>query len=242
MMIELHRASLDQAPSGRLEKTDITVIPGERIVLTGPRGGGKRALLSLLTGAAPPSEGTARYTSEDAELSPRERKRRIRVIPAGGGLWEDLTVWENLLAACRLYGMSRKASEISAERAMEECGLTRAEDIRFGKLPPDWRIRAALAAARASGAEVIGAADAAAGLFKNESLNLASLMGRLFDDRTTVIACEEDPALAEAFGKRFLMLREGRLVFDGTAKELLLASHRGDFASAAAAFFREAEG
>ena len=51
MMIELHRAGLERLGPGRLLPADLAVPPGEKIVLTGPEGCGKRALLSLMTGA-----------------------------------------------------------------------------------------------------------------------------------------------------------------------------------------------
>ena len=235
MMIELHRAGLERPGPGRLLPADLAVPPGEKIVLTGPEGCGKRALLSLMTGAAAPGEGTVRFTDGGAELSPGERKRRCRLIPPGGGLWENLTVWENLVTVCRLYGMSRHAAEYSGERAMDACGLGRAEDIRFGRLPPDWRARAALGAALACGAETIGAVSLTEGLKEHESRRIAELAGRVFDGKTTVIVCDDRPVLAEVFGKRILLLGEGRIVFDGTAEELRRARHRGNTAPAARA-------
>ena len=242
MMIELHRASRERDPFECLRTVDLRVQPGEKIVISGPEGCGKKALLSLLAGMTGPEEGMIRFTSDDVELSAAERKERIRLIPPGGGLWGDLTVWENLYAACRLYGMSGNGAEIAAIRVLEACGLTRAEDIRFGKLPPDWKVRTALAAAAACGAEAVFASGLTEGLKTHESRRLFSSAERIFGEKTTVVVCEENPSFAEAFGKRFLIMKGGRIVFDGTGDGMKRAARRTDLASAAEALGREAEG
>ncbi len=242
MQIELHRAAWDRGTKEYLLPADLTLSPGERLVILGGAGSGGGLLLSLIAGGLQPTEGMVRFTSGGKEMTRREVRQSVCMIPRSGGLWDPLTLWENVETLCRLYGMGRERTQLECERALDRCGLGRGEDIPFGKLPPDWRKMGAAAAAMACGAALVCAEDLTWGLTERECLRLAGVLRPSPESGTVFVTHMEDPARAEASGRRFLLLGQGRILFDGSGAEVLRAGRSARFADAAERILREAEG
>jgi ABC-2 type transport system ATP-binding protein len=81
---------------GRLtvvDRVDLTVGPGEVVGLLGANGAGKTTLIRMLLGLLPVSGGSVRLFGRPPS---RAGRRRIGYLPQGLGLYEDLTVAENL--------------------------------------------------------------------------------------------------------------------------------------------------
>jgi ABC-type multidrug transport system ATPase subunit len=71
----------------------------DRIVLLGENGSGKSTLLRVLAGVAPLSRGHITRSRDMANM-------RIGFVPQAGGLYDDLTIRQNLDVYCRLYGVA----------------------------------------------------------------------------------------------------------------------------------------
>jgi ABC-type multidrug transport system fused ATPase/permease subunit len=92
------------APSGAvlLESVDLDVAPGRHLVVTGPAGGGKSSLLSLLAGALQPASGTALVEGRSAaDLHPGELAPRIGWVP------QDPVLFKGSLRSNLLLGLRR---------------------------------------------------------------------------------------------------------------------------------------
>jgi len=92
-----------------VKETDITIESGVFTEITGRSGSGKSTLLNMLSGLLAPTsgkvllDGTDVYALTDAERS-RLRNGKIGVIPQGHTALSALTVLENVLLPCRMYG------------------------------------------------------------------------------------------------------------------------------------------
>ncbi|MDU9004361.1 ABC transporter ATP-binding protein [Sedimentitalea todarodis] len=75
----------------------LTLAHGEKVLLWGPNASGKSTLLRLLAGVARPSGGRI-------VIDPDHRHSRRALLPQTGGLYDDLTVRQNLLILSRLHG------------------------------------------------------------------------------------------------------------------------------------------
>ena len=237
MLIRLHRAALDLRGNERFGPVDLEAAQGERIVLLGPDGD---ALFSLMTGEGRPSGGMVRFISGGRELTEKEKRRSVSLLPPEGGLWDDMTVWENLLTVSRVFGLGRTRSDLECSLAMERCGLDPAEDIRFGKLPPDWRKMTAVASALVTGASVAAFMDPAYGLEPHMALRVAGLISAVFPPDMTVIVRAVSFSGAETMGRRFILAGGGRILFDGEEDALKRAGMSDSFGAAAERILREA--
>ncbi len=242
MLIRLHSASAFSAGGEWLAPADLEAAPGERIVLLGPGGSGRSALLDLMTGKRPPDGGMVRFLSGGRELTKKERRRRICLVPSGCGLWDELTVWENLMTISRLYGMGKEKSELQCGLAVERCALEKAEDIPVGKLTALWRMRAGVASAIASGADLVVFSEPLSLLDPARAAILADLVGSAFGPDITVVSEISRAADAGLLGRRFILLGEGRILFDGGEDALKARGMSENFAAAAERIFGEAIG
>src|SRR3954467_6191017 len=88
---------------------------GEIFALLGPNGAGKTTTLRMLAGLIAPTTGTIQVDGEIMSLDNAPRlRRRIGFLTESPGLWDRLTVRENLSVYARLYGLplaSRKVDE-----------------------------------------------------------------------------------------------------------------------------------
>jgi ABC-2 type transport system ATP-binding protein len=121
-----------------------SVARGEVFGFLGPNGAGKTTTVRILGTLISPTSGSA--TVGGLPVGPANAtqiRRRISVMPESAGLYQRLTVTENLEFFARLYGLARRQARIGA--ALAAVGLTdRAQDL-VGSLSKGLRQRAALA-------------------------------------------------------------------------------------------------
>ena len=105
-----------------VKETDFTLPEGALTEIVGRSGSGKSTFLNMLAGLLTPTsgrvllDGTDLYALDDAERS-RVRGSSIGVIPQGQTGLQSLTVLENVLLPCTMYGEKGRR-----ERAMELLG------------------------------------------------------------------------------------------------------------------------
>lgn len=107
---------------------------GEIFGLLGPNGAGKTTTIKMLSGLSRPSSGTARIMGHDVVGNPVEVKKSIGVVPETSNLYPELTCFENLIFAGRLYGMSTAKARTKADELLGLFGLKEKRDVLFAKL------------------------------------------------------------------------------------------------------------
>ena len=111
-----------------LQGVDLSLQPGEALVVAGPNGAGKTTLLRLLAGLMQPSAGEIRILGNSMARGSARTRRAIGLLSHQSLLYDDLTLLENLTCAARLYGLDRPRERAAA--ALDEAGLTpRAADL-----------------------------------------------------------------------------------------------------------------
>ena len=118
-----------------VDQVDLAVAKGEVVGLIGANGSGKTTLIRMLLGLLAPTAGHIRLFGEPPS---RRTRARLGYVPQSLGLYEDLTVAENLAFSAAAYG--------SADARLEG-ELAEARDTLVGDLPLGLRRRAAFAIA-----------------------------------------------------------------------------------------------
>ena len=80
---------------------------GEIFGLVGPDGAGKTTTLRMLAGIMPPDEGTASVAGFNVAHDPEGAKHCLSYMPQRFGLYEDLTVDENIRFYADLFGVKK---------------------------------------------------------------------------------------------------------------------------------------
>lgn len=122
------RYGSDGASTLALDGCDISVRPGEILVVVGPSGSGKSTLMHLLAGIDEPTSGTAYLNGQDlAAMADAEaakfRAKHIGFVLQRSNLVPSLTVRENVAAPLMLSGMRRRKALKRADAMLERVGI-----------------------------------------------------------------------------------------------------------------------
>jgi ABC-2 type transport system ATP-binding protein len=117
-----------------VEQLSFTVRPGEIFGLVGPDGAGKTTTMRMLAGVMSPTAGSATVAGFDVVRESEQVKNHISYMPQRFGLYEDLTVDENIRFYADLFGVSRREREEEAARLLHAAGMAEFRDRLAGNL------------------------------------------------------------------------------------------------------------
>src|SRR5277367_6277207 len=87
-----------------LAGVDLDVAQGEIVLLQGPNGAGKTSILRACAGLLRVASGEAWVLGEDLVANPRAVRRRVGMLGHATGLYDDLSVLDNVRFAVRAAG------------------------------------------------------------------------------------------------------------------------------------------
>src|SRR5919106_3117360 len=127
-----------------IDDLSIDVRSGEIFGFLGPNGSGKTTTIRMLCGLLTPDAGSGRCLGYDIIRESAEIKRNVGYMPQRFGLYEDLSIRENLDFVARLYHVPRARRAVG--EAVERLGLSARARQLAGQLSGGWKQRLALAA------------------------------------------------------------------------------------------------
>ncbi len=139
-------AGLTKRFAGRtvVDHFDLQLGEGRICGFLGPNGSGKTTTLRMICGLLIPDEGEGQVLGLDLRSERAEIKRRIGYMTQRFGLFEDLTIRENLDFVAQVYGLDHRRRRVG--EALDRLGLATRADQLAGKLSGGWKQRLALAA------------------------------------------------------------------------------------------------
>jgi ABC-2 type transport system ATP-binding protein len=122
----------------------IDVPAGHIFGFLGPNGSGKTTTIRMLCGLLTPDAGTGRCLGCDIIEESAAIKREVGYMPQRFGLYEDLSIRENLSFVAQLYGVPQARRRV--DETLERLGLGERARQLAGQLSGGWKQRLALAA------------------------------------------------------------------------------------------------
>jgi len=137
---------LSKSFDGKTVVHDLTlkVARGQIYGFLGPNGSGKTTSIRMLCGLLKPDAGSGTCLGYDVIRETDAIKRHIGYMTQKFGLYEDLTIEENLQFTARVYGLDRRSERVEA--SLERLGLVHRRHQLAGALSGGWKQRLALAA------------------------------------------------------------------------------------------------
>ncbi len=206
-----------QAPA--LSSINAEIQKGEIVGLVGPDGAGKTTLLRLMTGLLLPTEGKIEIGGFDTRLESEKIHEIAGYMPQRFGLYEDLTVIENLELYADLKGLAKEKQPETFEKLFRFTGLGPFTKRLGGALSGGMKQKLGLACALLKKPELLLLDEPSVGVDPISRRELWKMVHELLDDTISIIWSTSYLDEAEKCHK-VLLLNEGKLCFFGNPSDL----------------------
>jgi len=176
-----------------LKDVDLTVLPGDFLVVIGPNGGGKTTLLKLMLGLLEPTRGTVRVFGQ----SPAKAAHRIGYVPQNVHINKTFpisvldVVLMGRLRTGRGWSRHTRQDRKSAQAALEQVGIWELQERRIGELSGGQLQRVFIARALVSKPEILFLDEAMASIDAQSRSEFYETLAEL--NRTvTIVAVSHD--------------------------------------------------
>src|SRR5258707_5532723 len=144
LAIDVHDLVKRYGPRTVVDHLTLSIEQGRICGFLGPNGSGKTTTLRMICGLLTPDGGGGPCLGHDLVRDREAIKRQTGYMTQRFGLYEDLTIRENLEFVGRVYGLDRMRERIDA--SLERLGLATRQKQLAGSLSGGWKQRLALAA------------------------------------------------------------------------------------------------
>ena len=218
------RRSFTGAQSGKrvlaLDDVSLQVPAGSLAALVGPDGAGKTTLLRLAAGLLVADGGTLRVLGIDVLREPQSVQDRISYMPQRFGLYDDLSVQENLDLYADLHGVPSSERTARYRKLLAMTDLARFTERPAGKLSGGMKQKLGLACTLVRSPELLLLDEPTVGVDPLSRRELWEIVHQLVDDEhLTVVVSTAYLDEAEHCAQVFLM-RQGQMLAHGTPQSL----------------------
>lgn len=201
-----------------VENLSMQVRRGEVYGFLGPNGSGKTTSIRMMCGLLTADGGEGHTLGFDIRREAAEIKRRVGYMTQKFGLYEDLSIRENLSFVAAIYEMDRARSRV--DHALERLGLQGRQNQLAGSLSGGWKQRMALAACMLHEPELLLLDEPTAGVDPKARRDFWEEIHKLAASGITVLVSTHYMDEAERC-HRLGYIAYGRLMACGTPKELI---------------------
>ena len=192
------------------------------IGLLGPNGAGKSTLLRMLATVLSQDSGTIRLFGLDPAVADERLaiRRRLGYLPQEAGLYRNFTAYDLVDYVAVLKEITdRPTRRDEVRRVLADVGLTDEMHRRIRTLSGGMQRRVALAAALRGHPDLLVLDEPSAGLDPDQRLRMRAALSEVGQRGTVVLSTHQTDEVA-AFCQQVLIIDHGRLLFDGTPRDL----------------------
>lgn len=216
-MIETLKLEKSYGARQALKSTTLTIEAGEIVALAGPNGAGKSTLLRILATLARPTRGRVAINRVEIPEGAMRARAAIGYVGHQTLLYDELTIAENLRYYARLYALSeidarilQVAAQVGIEKRLNDSART---------LSRGYQQRVALARALLHQPTVLLFDEPWTGLDQNSSHVLNNIFETIRQTGATVLFSSHEFERSLNVAQRALIMRNGRIIYDGAQSE-----------------------
>ena len=192
---------------------DLSIQPGEVVAFLGPNGAGKTSTIDILLGLSRPTSGTA--TVFGRSPAGAVSHGLVSAVLQSGGLLKDLTVGETVQLTAALFRASRPVGEV-----LERAGISGIADRSVGRCSGGEQQRLRFAMALLPDPDLLVLDEPTTGMDVEARRGFWSAIRQDAERGRTVLFATHYLEEADSYADRIVLIRQGRIVADGTPAEL----------------------
>jgi iron complex transport system ATP-binding protein len=224
VVLEHVRAVYEGGDRAALDDVSFVAAPGELVAVLGPNGAGKSTLLRVMTGLVPCASGRALVSGDDVSTLAREEiARRIAVVPQETDVAYGFSVREVVAMGRaphqRGWMQESDRDRESIDAAIRDCDLETLAARSARSLSGGEKKRVAIARALCQSTPIVVLDEPTAALDVRHQLALFEMLSSM-KDRVCIVAIH-DLNLAAQWATRIVLMKEGRVVAEGTPSEVM---------------------
>ena len=209
-----------------VEALSFDVRAGEIFGLVGPDGAGKTTTLRMLAGIMPPDAGKATVAGFDVVRDPEGAKHALSYMPQRFGLYDDLTVDENIRFYADLFGVKRAEREERSTELLKAAGMSEFRKRLAGKLSGGMKQKLGLVCALIHRPKVILLDEPTTGVDPVSRRDFWRILYELVAEGVAILTSTAYLDEAERC-HRVALLNEGKLLFCDTPANLKARMGKG---------------
>ena len=209
----------------------LTVKNGELFGLLGVNGAGKTTLVKMLSCLVLPTSGDAFVLGSSIITETDKVKQKIGISPQETAVAKKLTVEENLDLMAGAHGFDKEKRAKKTEEMIAEFGLETVRKKAAEKLSGGWQRKLSIAMALVSEPEVLFLDEPTLGLDVFARRELWKVIEEL-KGNVTIVLTTHYMEEAENLSDRICVMKNGKIIDIGTAKELMQKTNTDKFEDA----------
>lgn len=203
-----------------VDNLTMNIRAGELTALVGPDGAGKTTFQRLIAGLYAPSSGSLTVLGTDVSIDPQAVQNRISYMPQRFGLYEDLSVQENLDLYADLHGVDQQTRKERFDKLLSITDLTRFTSRPAGKLSGGMKQKLGLACTLVRSPDLLLLDEPSVGVDPLSRRDLWKIIEQLVqDEKLSVIISTAYMDEAERCAQVYVMY-QGKILAQGTPDAL----------------------
>ncbi len=191
--------------------------------LLGPNGAGKTTTIRMITGIIPPDRGSALIMGYDVLREPMKAKAHIGVVPEIAAPYVDLSAWDNLMLAGRIYHVSDRERKTRAKELLEVLGLSEAAHRKVKGFSKGMRQRLLLAMALISDPDILILDEPTSGLDVISARMVRSIILALRREGKSLLLTTHNIEEAGMLCDRIAIINKGKIIAEGSPEDLKIS-------------------
>lgn len=219
-----------------IDNLDLMIPKGTIYGLIGPNGSGKTTTIKVLVGLLLPTSGTAEVLGEAVPMCLNLAK--VSYMPQETAVYTDLTVGENLRLFANLYSLDKDLAERRIKDLLEMVELADRKDSVVSELSGGMKHRVSLASSLVNDPDLVFLDEPTVGVDPELRAGFWDHFERLKDSGKTIVMTThymDEAGRCDRVG----MMRSGKLIAEGSPKELTEVSDTSGLEDAFVHFARD---
>lgn len=208
-----------------LKGVDLQVKRGEIIGYIGANGAGKSTTVKIMLGIVDGYEGDVIIFDKNIKDTKGEYKKKIGYVPEVSEVYESLTAMEYLNFIGQLYDLDMEISTQKGKELMNLFGIEEYSNTRISTFSKGMRQKLILISSIIHNPDILFLDEPLSGLDANSVMVVKELLEILAKEGKTIFYSSHIMDVVEKISHRIVLLNDGKIVADGSFKELKENSH-----------------